>query len=162
MAKEASDAEAAQRRIQEAIEAFLDAIVVETALTDRARAFKLARDALEHFDGYYQGIGDEQQPGTRRRDRSPREDLAQRDSALRLRIGHPTPRHSFPCSPAMPAPERPVPLPRRPPLADALPHQGNTRRARPDQLHLGPADQIDPYEPAVPEATTRNSRPERR
>jgi hypothetical protein len=51
---------------------------------------------LEHFDGYYQGIGDEQQPGTRRRDRSPREDLAQRyraeldghtDSALRLRIG---------------------------------------------------------------------------
>ena len=96
MAKQATEAETAQRRIQDAIEAFLDAIVVETAMADRARAFKLARDALEHFDNYYQGIGNEQQPGTRRRDRSLREDLAQQyraeldgpaDSALRLRIG---------------------------------------------------------------------------
>ena len=96
MAKQAAEADSAQRRIQDAIETFLDAIVVETAMADRARAFKLARDALEHFDDYYQGIGDEQQPRTRRRDRSPREDLAQQyraeldgsaDSALRLRIG---------------------------------------------------------------------------
>lgn len=96
MAKQATEAETAQRRIQDAIEAFLDAIVVETAMADGARAFKLARDALEHFDNYYQGIGDEQQPGTRRRDRSPREDLAQQyraeldgqpGSARRLRIG---------------------------------------------------------------------------
>ena len=96
MAKQAAGADSAQRRIQDAIETFLDAIVVETAMADRARAFKLARDALEHFDDYYQGIGDEQQPRTRRRDRSPREDLARQyraeldgsaDSALRLRIG---------------------------------------------------------------------------
>ena len=96
MAKQATEAETARRRIQDAIEAFLDAIVVETAIADGARAFKLARDALEHFDNYYQGIGDEQRPGTRRRDRSPREDLArqyraeldgQPGSALRLRIG---------------------------------------------------------------------------
>ena len=96
MAKQATEAETARRRIQDAIEAFLDAIVVETAMADGARAFKLARDALEHFDNYYQGIGDEQRPGTRRRDRSPREDLAQQyraeldrqpGSALRLRIG---------------------------------------------------------------------------
>jgi hypothetical protein len=96
MAREATEAESAQRRIQEAIETFIDAIVVETTMADGARAFKLARDALEHFDEYYRGTGDEQQPRTRRRDRSPREDLAQTyrgeldgqaDGALRLRIG---------------------------------------------------------------------------
>jgi DNA-binding CsgD family transcriptional regulator len=53
-----------------AIEAFLDAVVVETAIADRAKAFKLARDVLERFDEYYQGIGDGQQPTTRRLDRS--------------------------------------------------------------------------------------------
>lgn len=96
MAKGATEAETVQRRIQEAIETFIDAIVVETTMADGARAFKLARDALEHFDEYYQGTGDEQQPKTRRRDRRPREDLAQSyrleldgpaDGALRLRIG---------------------------------------------------------------------------
>lgn len=97
MAKAATEAEMVQRRIQEAIEAFVDAIVVETSLTDRAKAFKLARDALEHFDEYYQGMGDQQQqPTAPRRGRSPREDLAQRyrvelegpaDGALHLRIG---------------------------------------------------------------------------
>jgi hypothetical protein len=96
MAKQASEAEAARRRIQGAIEAFLEAIVVETAMADRARALRLARDALEHFDEYHRGMGNEQQPETRRRDRSPSEALAQRyraeldgqaDSTLRLRIG---------------------------------------------------------------------------
>jgi hypothetical protein len=96
MAKQAAEAETAERRIHDAIDTFLDAIVVETAMADRARAFELARDALEHFDDYYQEIGDEQQPGTRRHDRTPREDLAQQyhaeldgpaDGALRLRIG---------------------------------------------------------------------------
>jgi hypothetical protein len=84
------------RQLLRAAQMAKQATEAETARADGARAFKLARDALEHFDNYYQGIGDEQQPGTRRRDRSPREDLAQQyraeldgqpGSALRLRIG---------------------------------------------------------------------------
>jgi hypothetical protein len=58
MAHEATGTET-QRRIKEAIEAFLDAIVVETTMADRARAFRLARDELEHFDAYYQGTGND-------------------------------------------------------------------------------------------------------
>jgi len=105
MAKEAIAAAAAQqdveddgpqRRIEEAITAFVDAIVVETSLKGRSRALLHARDVLEHFDEYYQGVGNAQQPTVRRRDRSPSEDLAQQylmdldgpaDGALRLRIG---------------------------------------------------------------------------
>jgi len=96
MAQESSGTQVVRQRIQDAIDAFIEAVVVETTMTERERAFKLARDALEHFDEYYRGVGDEQQRNTRRRDRSPREDEAQRfrvdldgpaDGALRLRIG---------------------------------------------------------------------------
>jgi hypothetical protein len=96
MAKDAAQSEAAERSIQTAIETFLGTVVVQTTMASRAKAFLLARDALEHFDEYYQGIGNVQQPTTPRRDRTPDEDSARRyrvdlegpaDGALRLRIG---------------------------------------------------------------------------
>jgi hypothetical protein len=83
-------------RIEQAIVEFLDTVVVTASSEGKASGFKLARDALEHFDEYYQGTGDVQQPSRKRNDRRPDEALAQRyrfdlegpaDGALRLRIG---------------------------------------------------------------------------
>jgi hypothetical protein len=78
MAKDAAEPEAARRRIQEAIDSFLGAIVVEMNTADRAEAFKLARDVLEHFDEYCQGRGREQRRTARDDPSLGREDLAQR------------------------------------------------------------------------------------
>jgi hypothetical protein len=96
MAEKATEAPAAKRRIRDGIQAFADAIVVQTTLKDKAEALALARNVLEHFDEYWKGTGDAQQPGTRRHTRAPRERLAQdyrweldgpADGALRMRIG---------------------------------------------------------------------------
>ena len=92
MGKAAASSKTARQRIEQAIEAFVNEIVVETTISGgRARALGLARNVLEHFDAYYQGTGHTQQPG-----RGSSEDLAQdyrweldgpADGALRLRIG---------------------------------------------------------------------------
>jgi hypothetical protein len=84
------------QQIEQAIVEFLDAVVVQSSDAGKASGFKLARDALEHFDEYYQGTGDVQQPSLKRRDRQPDEVLAQgyrfdldgaADGSLRLRVG---------------------------------------------------------------------------
>jgi hypothetical protein len=84
------------QRIEQAILEFLDTVVVKASDAGKASGFKLARDALEHFDEYYRGTGDVQQPRLKRSDRRPDEALAQgyrfdlegaADGALRLRIG---------------------------------------------------------------------------
>jgi hypothetical protein len=45
------------QRIEQAILEFLDTVVVKASDAGKASGFKLARDALEHFDEYYRGTG---------------------------------------------------------------------------------------------------------
>ncbi len=76
----------ARDAIAEAIDAFLDAIVVghSPGLSDR-EALKLARNVLEHFDEYYSGTGNQQRPAAR--SGQSLEDLAQR---YRIDLGGPS------------------------------------------------------------------------
>lgn len=96
MAERAEQADGSRRGIATAVNAFLEAIVLQSTTDDREGALRLARDALEHSDDYYRGTGDEQRPRIRRRDRRPDEGLARQyrmelqgpaDGALCLRVG---------------------------------------------------------------------------
>jgi hypothetical protein len=57
MAKTTIGSTAAKRRIQQAADAFLAEIVVETTERNRNDALTLARNILQHFDEYYCGKG---------------------------------------------------------------------------------------------------------
>lgn len=51
--------------IHDALAQFFDALVVETNAADRAEAFRTARNVLEHFHEYFQGMGNMQRRAKR-------------------------------------------------------------------------------------------------
>jgi hypothetical protein len=78
MAKSSVQSKRRKGQIQDAIDAFLETIVVEHHMPSKAEAFALARDVLEHFDDYYCGTGNLQKKDWQRSPGIDREDLAQR------------------------------------------------------------------------------------